>query len=260
LATPAYYGNQFWRSKKAGTIEYNTFHTGKEKAPANAKLDFEFGVPKNMKGMKSSGDEMTLIYKENHGNEWSKRRDMKYNIKCKVFYKNGGDYPGKVELGVEDDHDKNNGNPYALKGVKYTNNNVIKKYKAGDLIKARGSYQDTDVGGKGVRYKLEVQDPGDKKWKKIFDHIDYGDENHDIKNYRGSSAVGSAIRIDGAVPKFSCSDGKKLSEEFAGQKITKKKNSEQKKLFAKLGKGNISFKKISKDDGKEKPLSTGKER
>ena len=60
----------------------------------------------------------------------------------------------------------------------------LKKYNAGgDPITAKGSYQDTPDGG--VRYKLEVQDPGSREWKQIFDHVDHGDEQHDINNYRG---------------------------------------------------------------------------
>jgi hypothetical protein len=72
-----------------------------------------------------------------------------------------------------------------------------------------------------------------------------------------SSAVGSAVRIDGHVPKFFKSDADKLKA-FTGRKITKKKNSDQEKLFAKLGQGRISFKKINMDDGKDEPLSKGK--
>lgn len=179
-----------------------------------------------------------------------------HNIKVGILYKNGGGYTGEVELGVEDNHKKNS-NPKKLQGVNYQNEGVIKKYKPGKLIQARGSYQDTNLGGEGVRYKLEVQDPSSGDWKKIFDHIDYGDGNHKIKNYRGSSAVGSAVRTDGNVPEFSKSDADKLKP-LTGKKITSKKNSEQEELLAKLGQGRMSFEKIKEDDEQEEPLSRGK--
>lgn len=255
---PAEYGNQFIRhehGKAAGTIEFNT---PSKSAPANAQLYFEVGVPTDIKGMSNGGDQLTLIYKENHGNP-NHRLDGKHNVKVRIDYKDGNpaEYDDKVELGVEDDHDEDT-NPEELDDVTYQNTSVVKKYKTGgDPIRAKGSYQDTPDGG--VRFKLEIQDPDTSQWMKIFDHVDYGDDNHDIKNYRGKSAYRSAIRIDGNAPNY---DSDPL-DSLKNDPITTQKTPKQQKQLDKLGYGNITFEEISADDGKwtdgiDDPLSFGK--
>jgi|1185.fasta_scaffold34061_2 hypothetical protein len=94
---------------------------------------------------------------------------------------------------------------------------------------------------------------------KIFDHVDYGDKNHDIKNYRGKSAYRSAIRIDGNSPHYDASPLKPLEE----KPIATPKTPKQQEQLDKLGHGNITFTEISADDGKwtdgiDDPLSFGK--
>src|SRR5690242_15701097 len=149
---PAKYGNQFIRhehGKAAGTIEFNT---PSKSAPANAQLYFEVGVPTGINGMSNGGDQLTLIYKENHGNP-DPHLDGKHNVKVRIDYKDGNpaEYVDKVELGVEDDHNQNTV-PKELRDVKYKNTSVIKKYKTGsDSLRVKGSYQDTPDGG--VRFK-----------------------------------------------------------------------------------------------------------
>lgn len=260
-APVAEYGNQFVRhesgGKTGGTIEFNT---PANSAPANAQLFFVVGVPKDIKGMSDGGDQMTLIFKENHGAPG--KRDGRYNVKVRIDYQDGKSgqpafYTGNVELGVEDNHDKDT-NPKELKGVIYQNTNIIKKYKTGsDPVKLKGSYQDTPDGG--LRIKLEVQDPEDGEWKKLFDHVDFGDKNHDIKNYRGKSAFRSSIRIDGNCPDF---NGKPLNG-LKSQSINIQKTPEAQKQLDNLAFGNITFKEIGPDDGKwtdgvDDPLSFGK--
>ena len=234
-APTANYGNQFERresggKKKAGTIE---FETPAGSAPGNARLYFEVGVPKDIVGMSHGDDQMTLIYKENHGAPPPK--DGKYNVKVRINYqgrKRGQQalYTGEVDLGVEDDHHINT-NPTKLENVKYQNTHVIKKYKTGgEPIRLKGSYQDTP--DKGVRFKLEIEDPDTHEWKKIFDHVDYGDDNHKINNYRRNSAYRSAIRIDGNAPGY---DKKPLEAKKTGLKeklINSEKSAEHRKQLA----------------------------
>ena len=252
------YGNQFIRhmsGKTGGTIEFNT---PANSFPANAQLYFEAGVPANMKGMKDEGDEMTIIYKENHGNP---KKDGKHNVKVLLEYQSakGGksaSYLDKVELGAEDDHNDNEKKtPKEFKPrPTYQNTDVLKKYKAGDKpVRGRGSYQDTPDGG--VRYKLEIQDPETREWKLIFDHADFGDDNHDIKNYRGKSAFRSSIRTDG-----STTDDldEKLLKPLQNERIDIKKSDKQQEELKKFASGNITFVEIEPDDGKIKPLSSGK--
>jgi hypothetical protein len=148
----------------------------------------------------------------------------------------------KVEIGSEDDHDRD-ANVEEFEGVNYQNQDVLLKYKPGDKpIQGRGSYQDTSDGG--VRYVLEIKDPETNEWKLIFDHVDKGDQHHDIKNYRGASAFRSAIRTDGHVEPFDEEHADKL-EDIEDEPITKEKTEEQKKILAMLGYGNITFKKIN---------------
>ena len=130
----------------------------------------------------------------------------------------------------------------------------LKKYKAGDKpVRGRGSYQDTPDGG--VRYKLEIQDPETREWKLIFDHVDFGDDNHDIKNYRGKSAFRSSIRTDG-----STTDDldEKLLKPLQNERIDIKKSDKQQEELKKFASGNITFVEIEPDDGKIKPFSSGK--
>jgi len=254
------YGNQFIRhmsGKTGGTIEFNT---PANSFPANAQLYFEAGVPANMKGMKEEGDEMTIIYKENHGNP-KKEKDGKHNVKVLLEYQSakGGksaSYLDKVELGAEDDHNvKEKKTPKEFKPrPTYQNTAVLKKYKAGDKpVRGRGSYQDTSDGG--VRYKLEIQDPETREWKMIFDHVDFGDDNHDIKNYRGQSAFRSSIRTDG-----STTDDldEKLLKPLQNERIDIKISDKQQEELKKFAYGNITFVEVGPDDGKIKPLSSGK--
>jgi len=241
----AEFGNQFIRSKKAGTIEFNT---PANSFPENAQLYFEGGIPKDMVGMKNGDDEITFIYKENHGAPGNK--DGKHNVKVTLMYQGAKDgepaqYKGKVELGAEDDHNSDM-NPKAFEGVSYQNTEVIKKYSpGGKAIRAKGSYQDTKDGG--VRYTLEVQDPETKEWKKIFDHVDHGDENHDIKNYRGKSAFRSCIRIDGSTRDFDKDMAEKIKD-LQRKSIRTNRSKEQQKILDMLGYGNISFKQIQSDN------------
>ena len=127
------YGNQFIRhmsGKTGGTIEFNT---PANSFPANAQLYFEAGVPANMKGMKDEGDEITIIYKENHGNP---KKDGKHNVKVLLEYQSakGGksaSYLDKVELGAEDYHNDNE-------------KKILKEFKP------RPTYQNTD-GRKNIK-------------------------------------------------------------------------------------------------------------
>jgi hypothetical protein len=244
----ASYGNQFIRSGEAGTIEFNT---PKNSFPANAQLYFEGGIQKNMVGMKDGDDEVTFIFKENHGAPGNK--DGKHNVKVTLKYQGAKDgkpakYKGEVELGVEDDHDANS-SPKALKDVKYQNEDVLTKYTPGDKpIRAKGSYRDTKDGG--VRYTLEVQDPETKEWKKIFDHVDHGDDNHKIENYRGKSAFRSSIRIDGCTTtkKSELKKIEEILEDIEEEQIDVKKSEEQQEALKKFGYGNIKFEEIQPDN------------
>lgn len=266
----ARYGNQFWRNQSngsGGTVEFNT-PGGSDYECENAQLYFEAGAPKNAEGLGSGGsDEITLIYKENHAEESEHRG--KYNVKVKIGFNGARDreparYTGEVELGAEDNHNQDT-NPKKFMDVKYENTDVIEKYKPGDQpIRAKGSYQDTP--DNGVRYKLEVQDPETMEWKKIFDHVDYGDKNHDIKNYRGKSAYCSAMRIDGSEASFLEMGEKKVKDTLRPlqfKPIDTEKSEKQQELLKALGYGRITFVKIAPDDGKwndgnDDPISFGK--
>jgi hypothetical protein len=259
------YGNQFVRffgGIMVGTIEFNT---PANSAPANAQLFFEVGIQANMKGIEGDGENITLIYKENHGAPGNK--NGKYNVKAFLSYKiakNGqsASYINDVKLGVEDNHDEDT-SPVELKGVKYENEDILSKYEpGGGPIKARGSYQDTKDGG--VRYKLEILNPDTKEWKRIFDHVDYGDENHNIKNYRGKSAFRSTLRIDGHSADFvrDINHAKEILHPLQSAPISTQKTEEQKRLLTMLGYGNITFKEMDPDqsdlvDGINDPLSLG---
>lgn len=259
----AQYGSQLGRNTVgvvSGMMEVNT---STRQIPANAQLFFEIVIPNNLKDNGSGHGEIALIYKDNHNAE--RHTAGKYNIVVTLeFIENDTNtvarYAEKVELGVEDDHSRKS-IPLKLECVKYQNTEVIMKYQPGDdPVKAIGSYQDTKDGG--VRYKLTMQDPDTKEWKKIFDHVDYGDENHDIKNYRGSSAFQSSIRIYGITDSFDSEDLQSL-EYLEGREINIVKTAQQTKALSKLGYGNITFKEIEPDDGKwddgmDDPLSYGK--
>jgi hypothetical protein len=280
VGTDGFYGNQFIRNmsgESAGCVEICSKGKPPENdaqlGPANGLIYFEAGIPADIVGMKGSGnnnsDEITFIFKENHGKH---QKQGKHNVKVTLEYEGKSDssdakYTGKVELGVEDDHDDDS-SPKELEGVIYQNTDVIEKYNTGldNPIIAKGSYQDTKDGG--VRYKLEVQDPETKEWKKIFDHVDYGDENHDIKNYRGASAYCSAIRTDGHADGFA--DGgqdnvKDILRPLHFKPINTQKTEEQTKRLSKLGYGSIKVEEIEPDntdlkDGSDDPLSFGKKK
>jgi hypothetical protein len=272
------FGNQFIRNmsgRSAGCIEIQSKGEPPEEnvvfGPANGLIHIEAGIPSDIVGMKGDGDsnsdEITIIYKENHGKHEKKG---KHNVKVTLKYKgkskdNDAEYTGDVELGVEDDHDVEK-NPKKLQGVKYQNTEILTKYKTGfnNPIRAKGSYQDTADGG--VRYKLEVQDPDTKEWKKIFDHVDYGDENHKIENYRGASAYCSAIRTDGHANGFDeggQDNVEKILRPLYFKSINEQMSEEQKNRLSKLGYGSIRVQEIEPDnsdlhDGQDDPLSFGK--
>lgn len=282
--TEGFYGNQFIRhlkssGKSAGCVEIQSKGEPSNNpifGPANGLIYYEVGIPAEIVGMKGNGDnnsdEITLIFKENHGDHKNKG---KFNMKVMLKYNgknsnNNAKYTGEVEIGCEDDHNKDS-NPKKLEGVTYQNKDVIKKYEAkiNNPIKAKGYYQDTKDGG--IRYKLEIQDPETNDWKKILDHVDYGDDNHDIKNYRGASAYCSAIRIDGHAKGFVKKDGDKQAEDEVTNKlrnlffkrITTQKSEEQSNLLSKIGYGSIKVEEIQSDnsdlhDGIDDPLSFGK--
>jgi hypothetical protein len=278
VSESGFYGNQIIRNmggKSAGCIEIQSKGDPEKMnpivfGPANGQIFFEAGIPVDIRGMKGSGDntedEITFIYKENHGKH---KKKGKHNVKVTLQYKGAKNnvnakFTGHVELGVEDDHNEDS-SPKELQGVKYQNTDILQKYSSGpNPVVARGSFQDTKDGG--VRYKLDIQDPETKQWKKIFDHVDYGDNNHDIKNYRGASAYCSAIRIDGHSPGFT--DGGKdhvndIMRPLYFKPISGPKNPEQKKRLSKIGYGSIRVEEIEPDnsnlkDGLDDPLSFGK--
>jgi hypothetical protein len=212
-----------------------------------------------MKGKMGDDNDIIMIYKENHSSKAGDNKG-KYNIKVELEYKSAGDgrdaeYNGNVYIGSEDNHERSV-KVEKLEGVKYQNTDVLKKYKPGGaLIQAIGSYQDTKDGG--VRFKLDVQDPETKEWKRIFDHVDYGDEHHDIKNYRGKSAVASAIRIDGSVGNWTEDDEDALKN-LEEKPVNVQKSPKQQEVLSRLGYCDITFKEIGPDDGTEEPLSRGK--
>jgi hypothetical protein len=269
LRNDGFYGNQFIRNmsgnRTAGCIEIQTkgqVESNSTLGPANAVIHFEAGIPADIVGMKGSGDnnsdEITFIFKENHADlerMGKKPLEGRHNVKVTLEYKgksnsSNAKYTGKVELGVEDDHGADS-SPKELEGVTYENTDVIKKYEAklGNPIKARGSYQDTTDGG--VRYKLEVQDPQTKEWKKIFDHVDHGDGNHDIRKYRGASAYCSAIRIDGHAEGFTqggLEHVKGILRSLHFMPLTTQKTSEQERRLPKIGYGSIKVEEIGPDD------------
>lgn len=157
-----------------------------------------------------------------------------------------------MQLGVEDDHNVKT-NLTKLEGVKFQITDVIQKYEArlSIPIKAKGSYQDTKDGG--VRFKLEVQDPETNQWLKIFDHVDYGDDNHDIENYRGASAYCSAIRTDGHAEGFvrngeSTDDVAEIFESLEHAPLTQQPTVDQAPRLPKIGYGSIKVDEIEPDN------------
>ena len=242
-APVAVYGGPFIRSRKNASIE---FYTPPNSAPANAQLYFEVGILNNMVG--EEGGSIELIYKENHGNP---NNEGKHNIKVLLAYQSARDgkpasYLEMVELGAEDNHApiryQENSKVSSIRTRMY-----LKKYNAGgDPIRAKGSYQDTPDGG--VRYKLEVQDPGSREWKQIFDHVDHGDEQHDINNYRGRSAFRSGLVIRGCTPNLDKGKAELLSV-LEGSPVNIVKSGKQLEALGEMGYGNITFKEIGPDDG-----------
>jgi hypothetical protein len=259
----ATYSNNFGRRFANGCHTRLEINTPVKLMPANAQLFFELGISADMKGNDDT-DEMTIIYKDNHGAPGNK--EGKYNVIVILYYKsarNGqpASYIDEVRIGFEDDHD-DDPSIKDFKGVKYQNRDILLKYNPIDkLIQGRGSYQDTNDGG--VRYVLEFKDPETNEWKKIFDHVDYGDEHHDIVNYRGASAFRSSIIIYGD----SCLDSSEYEEmeNLERKPITIEKSDKQKRILRKLGYCNITFKEISPDNNRSEnvddlPLSFGKKK
>jgi hypothetical protein len=259
----AIYGEQFGRNMTGSSKGMMEVNTPLNQIPANAQLFIEISIPTKIQGDYNDRGKIFLIYKDNHNAEGSKRGKHNVIVTLDFIGKNDDSdtrYTKKVELSVKDDHNVNR-SPKELENVKYQNTDVLNKYNpGGDPIKAKGSYQDTKDGG--IRYKLEILNPDSKEWKKIFDHVDYGDEIHDIKNYRGSSAFQSSIRIDGATESFNFDDMDSLRY-LEGRKINTVKPPRVNEALSKLGYGNITIKEIEPDTnewgkGSDDPLSLGK--
>ena len=109
---------------------------------------------------------------------------------------------------------------------------------------------------------MDCKDPKTGEWKKLFDHVDYGDGKNG-RPYRGKSGVQDGIRVDGSVnDDFSDDDDDKLrnirNKPIASTPLTE----QQKKILAKLASGAIWAREIEEDnsdlhDGVDNPLSFG---
>jgi hypothetical protein len=239
------YGNQFIRSHEAGTFEATA--PGRR---ANVVSQGFIIIPQGMVGMKHDGkDEGTIILKDNHG----PGGDMNKQYKVWFEYKRGGDVNG-ITLGREPKHP----NTEEPKNVTYANQPSI---SAGEKLVFKGSCQDTN--DNGVRLRMDYKDSGTGEWKKLFDHVDYGDGDGN-KCYRGRSGVQDGIRVDGSVNKEINKDNDvKPLKDIEGKVIrTTELTSAQKEILAKLANGAIRSREIDPDnsnlhDGLDDPLSFG---
>jgi hypothetical protein len=243
------YGNQFIRSEKAGTFEATA-----PGSRANVVAQGFIVIPQGMVGMKSDGkDEGTIILKDNHG----PGGNMNKQYKVQFVYKRGGDVKG-IELHREHEHP----GTFELKGVEYDNQPEI---AAGQKLEFISSCQDTN--DDGVRLRMHYKDPVTGDWKRLFDHVDYGDGSRG-QCYRGKSGVQDGTRVDGSVNEEINKDAhvKPLTERpnnIRGKVIrTTVLTSQQKGILAKLANSGIWAREIESDtsnlhDEIDDPLSFG---
>ena len=247
LAEPIY-GNQFVRHQSGKTG--GTFESTARKGRANGVVEGYIIIPQNMKGMKDNGkDEATIILKDNHG----PGGDMNKQYKVWYEYKKGGAVNG-ISLSREHRHP----NVEEIKGIQYVNQPNL---EPNEKLEFKASYQDTN--DKGVRLRMDYKDTKTGQWKKVFDHVDYGDGKAG-RPYCGMSGVQDGIRVDGSVNgEFSDSDDAELrsirNKSIESTPLTNK----QKKLLSKLANGAIWARETEEDnsdlhDGVDDPLSFGK--
>jgi hypothetical protein len=217
---------------------------------ANGVVEGYIVIPLDMKGMKDDGtDEATVILKDNHG----PGGDMNEQYKVWYEYRKGGKVNG-ISLAREHRHTM----VEEMEGVQYANQPNL---EPGEKLEFKASYQDTN--DKGVRLRMDYKDPKTREWKKLFDHVDYGD-GKEGRPYRGKSGVQDGIRVDGSVNgDFSDNDDDQLrnirNKPIESTPLTDK----QKKILAKLASGVIWAREIEEDnsdlhDGVDDPLSFGK--
>lgn len=247
LAEPIF-GNQFVRHQSGKTG--GTFESSARTGRANGVVEGYIVIPRNMEGMKNDGkDEGTVILKDNHG----PGGDENEQYKVWFEYKKGGTVNG-IRLSREHRHP----NVEEMNGVKYVNQPNL---EPNEKLEFKASYQDTI--DEGVRLRMDYKDPKTGEWKRVFDHVDYGD-GKEGRPYRGKSGVQDGIRVDGSVNgEFSDNDDKELrnirNKPIGSTPLTNK----QKKLLAKLASGAIWAREIEEDnsdlhDGIDDPMSFGK--
>jgi hypothetical protein len=239
------YGNQFVAHAASGG---GTFESTAPEGRANGVVEGYVVIPPGMVGMKDGEDEGTIILKDNHG----PGGDENEQYKVWFEYKRGGAVNG-IELGREHRHP----NTEEIEEVVYANQPNL---DPGEKLEFKASYQDTN--DEGVRLRMDYKDPKTGEWKKLFDHVDYGDGRKG-RPYRGKSGVQDGIRVDGSVDgKFSDDDDEKLrnirNKPIESTILTDK----QKKILAKLASGAIWAREIEMDnsdlnDGIDDPLSFG---
>src|SRR3954453_4872182 len=176
------YGNQFIRHQSGKTG--GTFEATAPGRRANVVSQGFIVIPQGMVGIKSGKDEGTIILKDNHG----PGGNMNKQYKVWFEYERGGAVNG-IKLGREPKH------PHTeeLKKVEYVNQ---PRLAAGEKLVFKGSCQDTN--DNGVRLRMDYKDPSTGEWTKLFDHVDYADDERD-KCCRGRLGVQDGIRVDGSV-------------------------------------------------------------